>query len=312
MRRLRIVYAGTPEFAVPALKALITAGHDVTAVYTQPDRRSGRGRQLKYSPVKSAAIDMGIPVEQPSSLKDEGTLETLAHYDPDVIVVAAYGLMLPRPALELPLYGCLNIHASLLPRWRGAAPIQRAIEAGDRETGISIMKMEMGLDTGSVLLRRIIPILPEDTGGSLHERLAHLGAHAIVDALEDVTAYLKKAEPQDEVLACYARKLSKDESLINWRCSADKITRKIQAFNPWPVAETHWLGRSLKLLEALTLVYQGDAPIGRVIGEGRDGIDVVAGEDLVRILRLQLPGRRSQTAAEFINGRSLLGQTFSR
>lgn len=312
MRRLRIVYAGTPAFAVPALKALITAGHHVVAVYTQPDRRSGRGRQLKYSPVKSTSVTMGIPVEQPGSLKNEEALTALASYEPDVIVVAAYGLMLPRPVLELPSYGCLNIHASLLPRWRGAAPVQRAIEAGDRETGISIMKMEIGLDTGAVLLSRTIPILPEDTGGSLLERLAQQGANSIVEVLADVAGYLKKAVPQDEALACYARKLSKDEALIDWHCPADKITHKIQAFNPWPVAQTYWLGRTLKLLEARTLVYQGGEPPGRVIREGRDGIDVVSGKNLVRILRLQLPGRRAQTAAEFINGQSLLGQTFSR
>lgn len=308
MPPLNVIYAGTPEFAVPALQALVAAGHRVRAVYTQPDRPAGRGRQLRPSPVKAAAQALDIPVEQPQTLRDAAVLGQLSQYAPDVMVVAAYGLMLPQAVLDLPRMGCLNIHASLLPRWRGAAPIQRAIEAGDAETGVTIMQMEAGLDTGPMLLRRGTPIHPEDSAGSLHERLAALGAAALIETLDRLTAGGLQAQSQNPDQASYARKLSKAEAAVDWYKPAVEIVRKIQAFNPWPVAETRYGGQPLKLLEARLLVCPGLAPPGTIFAESRDGVDVAAGEGCVRLLRLQLPGRRVQTAAEFINGRSLIGQ----
>lgn len=283
----------------------------MAAVYTQPDRPSGRGRQLRPSAVKAAAQALGIPVQQPLSLRDTEALSILSAYAPDIMIVAAYGLILPQAVLDLPRYGCLNIHASLLPRWRGAAPIQRAIEAGDGETGVTIMQMEAGLDTGPMLARLATPILPEDTAGSLHERLADMGAQTLVKVLAPLVAGRVEAEPQAAVQACYARKLSKEEARIDWRRPAVELVRKVQAFNPWPVAETGWGGWPLKLFEARVVEYSGDAPPGTVLTESREGIDVAAGDGLVRLLSLQLPGRRIQTAAEFINGRSLIGQTLA-
>lgn len=310
MNPLRIVYAGTPEFAVPALKSLAQAGHQLLAVYTQPDRPVGRGRQLRPTPVKAAALALGIPVHQPLSLKDPDVLSALADYAPDVMVVAAYGLLLPQAVLGLPRYGCLNIHASLLPRWRGAAPIQRAIEAGDQLTGVTIMQMETGLDTGPMLAKNVIPIEAEDTAGSIHDRLAELGAQTLLDVLEELAMECSRAEPQDPAQACYARKLTKAEALVSWNRPAIEIVRKIQAFNPWPVAETRWKGQSLRLYEARVGAAFTAAEPGQVVAESAAGIDVAAGGGEVRILNLQLPGRRIQTAAEFINGYSLLGQTF--
>lgn len=309
MSPLRIIYAGTPEFAVPALRALVEAGHHVLAVYTQPDRPSGRGLQVRASPVKEAALALGIPVEQPTSLKDPQTIAMLAQHAPDVMVVAAYGLILPQAILALPRYGCINIHASLLPRWRGAAPIQRAIEAGDLETGITIMQMETGLDTGPMLAKIATPIDSEDTAESIHDRLAGLGAQAILDVLERISSGQIRAEPQDPTLVCYASKLTKSEAQVDWHRSSKEIVRKIQAFNPWPIADTSWGERRLKLYEARELDIPSTAPPGLVVAESREGIDVASGKGVVRILSLQLPGRRVQTAGEFINGNSLLGQT---
>lgn len=311
MTRLRVVYAGTPDFAVPPLRALVEAGYELAAVYTQPDRPAGRGRQLRPSPVKVAAEAFGLPVEQPVTLRDAEAYGRLAGYRPDVMVVAAYGLILPQAVLDLPRLGCLNIHASLLPRWRGAAPIQRAIEAGDAQTGVTIMQMEAGLDTGPMLGLWATEIRPEDTGGSVHDRLAELGATAILDVLPRWADGTARAQPQDEVSACYARKLTKDEAVVDWSCPALEIVRKIQAFNPWPGAETDWNGQKLKLHLARALENGATAPPGTVVAESREGIDVAAGEGCVRLLSLQLSGKRAQSAAEFINGRSLLGQTLA-
>lgn len=311
MTRLRVVYAGTPDFAVPPLRALVEAGYELAAVYTQPDRPAGRGRQLRPSPVKVAAEAFGLPVEQPVTLRDAEAYDRLAGYRPDVMVVAAYGLILPQAVLDLPRLGCLNIHASLLPRWRGAAPIQRAIAAGDAQTGVTIMQMEAGLDTGPMLGLWTTEIQPEDTGGSVHDRLAELGAAAILDVLPRWADGTAHAQPQDEASACYARKLTKGEAVVDWSCPALEIVRKIQAFNPWPGAETGWNGEKLKLHLARALENGATAPPGTVVAESREGIDVVAGEGCVRLLSLQLPGKRAQTAAEFINGRSLLGQTLA-
>lgn len=309
MSPLRIIYAGTPEFSVPALRALARTGHHLVAVYTQPDRPSGRGRKVRPSPVKEVAQVLGIPVEQPASLKDPEALAVLANYAPDVMVVAAYGLILPQAVLALPRFGCLNIHASLLPRWRGAAPIQRALEAGDLQTGVTIMQMDIGLDTGPILAKFATPIGPEDTAKSVHDRLAELGAQAILDVLTKISAGPVHAEQQNPALACYASKLTKGEALVDWHRPAKEIVRKVHAFNPWPVAETHWGEKTLKLYEAREIDLASSAPPGCVVAESHEGIDVACGKGVVRVLRLQLPGRREQKAGDFINGNSLLGQT---
>jgi methionyl-tRNA formyltransferase len=302
---LNIVYAGTPEFAVSALRALVDAGHRVVAVYTQPDRPAGRGRKLRPSPVKEAATALGIEVRQPQSLRDDEAQAALRALAPDLMVVAAYGLILPAEVLAIPRLGCVNIHASLLPRWRGAAPIQRALLDGDAQTGVTIMQMDEGLDTGAMLARSATPITPEDTAGSVHDRLAELGAQALLEVLPALDAGSLRGEPQDASQATYARKLSKDEAGIDWALPAVQIARQVQAFNPWPVAETRFQGEPLKLLEARALDRTAAAAPGTPLAATRDGIDIATGNGVLRILRLQVAGRRAQSAAEFINGRSL-------
>ncbi|HDP88762.1 MAG TPA: methionyl-tRNA formyltransferase [Thioalkalivibrio sp.] len=303
---LRIVYAGTPDFAVPALQALIDSPHEVVAVYTQPDRPAGRGRKLKASPVKAVALEHGIAVEQPPSLRDAAAQARLAAYAPDLMVVAAYGLILPQAVLDIPRLGCLNIHGSLLPRWRGAAPIQRAILAGDAETGITIMQMDAGLDTGGMLLKRAVAIEPGMTAQALHDTLAGLGAEALLSAIAGLQDGSLKAEPQDDGQATYAEKLSKDEASIDWTRPAEAIARQVCAFNPWPVAQTTRGGEPLRLWEAQAV--PGEGPPGKVVAEGPEGIDIACGEGLLRVTRLQLPGGRPLAVRDFLNGRSLAGE----
>ncbi|MDX1811781.1 MAG: methionyl-tRNA formyltransferase, partial [Gammaproteobacteria bacterium] len=235
---MKIIYAGTPEFAAVALRALLKTSHEIIAVYTQPDRPAGRGRKLTPSAVKQVALEHNIPVYQPASLKDESAQQELANLNADIMVVAAYGLLLPKAVLDIPIRGCLNIHGSLLPRWRGAAPIQRAIEAGDAETGITIMQMDVGLDTGDMLLKKSCEITDADTTATLHDKLAELGGAAIVEALDLLEKNALPAEKQDDAQAVYAHKLNKAEAVVNWNESAAIIQRKIRAFNPWPVAQT--------------------------------------------------------------------------
>ncbi|MCF8005300.1 MAG: methionyl-tRNA formyltransferase, partial [Chromatiaceae bacterium] len=253
MDRPRIIFAGTPTFAVPALSALIAADWPVVAVYTQPDRPAGRGRKIMPGPVKQTALDAGIPVFQPTSLKHSEALEQLETLAPDLMVVAAYGLILPPAVLDCPRLGCINIHASLLPRWRGAAPIQRAIAAGDEQTGISLMQMEQGLDTGPVYARQRTRIGPRETGGSLHDRLAAIGAKLLVDSLPAICEGAPTPEPQDPERATYASKLEKRESTIDWQRSAIEIDRQIRAFDPWPVAQTRYNDETLRIWEACPL-----------------------------------------------------------
>jgi len=306
-QRLRIVYAGTPEFAVPALDALLAAGHDLVAVYTQPDRPAGRGRAIASSPVKRRALELGRPVEQPATMRSEDAVARLRGHGADLMVVAAYGLILPPAVLDAPRIGCWNIHASLLPRWRGAAPIQRAILAGDDMTGITIMQMDAGLDTGPMLLTRPQPIGARDDAGILHDRLARLGADAIVTAIAQWQAGRLEAVPQPEGGATYAPKIRKDEARIDWAAPALEIDRQVRAFNPWPVAETAWEGRQLRVWAAEPETLGRAAVPGDVVEADGGRIVVAAGEGAVSLLRVQLAGRRAVSAAEFLNAHALAG-----
>lgn len=298
---MRIVFAGTPDFAATALKALLTAGHDIVAVYTQPDRPAGRGRQLRPSPVKALALEAGIEVRQPENFREADTREALGQLQPDLMIVAAYGLILPASVLTIPKRGCLNIHASLLPRWRGAAPIQRAIAAGDRETGITIMQMDVGLDTGDMLLKLSTPISNDDTGQSLHDRLAGLGGEAIVTALARLDSL--NPEPQDDSQACYARKLEKAEGRIDWADSAVVLDRLIRAFNPFPGTFTENDGKVLRIhASEMISGHAMPEPPGTVLQRTPEGADIACGAGCLRLTQVQLPGSRAQSVRDLING----------
>lgn len=301
---MRLVFAGTPDFAASSLQALLNAGYEVAAVYTQPDRPAGRGRKAQASPVKSLALEHGIPVEQPDTLKSPEAQARLAGYKADAMIVAAYGLLLPPRVLSLPRLGCLNVHASLLPRWRGAAPIQRAIAAGDEKTGITIMQMDEGLDTGAMLLTRELPIDRGETGGSLHDKLATLGGEALVKALRALEQDELIPEAQDERQAVYAKKLSKDEAAVDWNRPAVEIERLIRAFNPWPVAYTDDGDQRIRLLDARVVPapQEGPAQPGTVTARDRSGIVVQCGEQALSLTRVQLPGGRPQSVSDIING----------
>ncbi len=304
---LRVVFAGTPEFAAVCLDGLLEAGGvDVVAVYTQPDRPAGRGRRLRPGPVKERAQAVGIPVEQPAGLRDDAVLARLAEYAPDLLVVVAYGLLLPRAVLDLPRHGAVNVHASLLPRWRGAAPIQHALLAGDRETGISIMAMDEGLDTGPVLARRAIAIAEDETAESLHDRLAVLGRDLLVETLPAIAAGTLRPEPQPEAGATYAHKIAKTDAEIDWREPAAVVDRRIRAFRPWPVAYTRWrgTGERLRIWRARPVAGIEGEP-GRVVAVLPDGIDVAAGCDGMRLLEVQAPGGRRLAVGDYLNARSI-------
>ena len=302
---LRIVFAGTPDFAAESLKALLQSGeHEVIAVYTQPDRPAGRGRELKASPVKELALARKLPVLQPLNFKDSSIVAELAALEPDLMVVAAYGLILPRSVLDIPRLGCLNVHASLLPRWRGAAPIQRAILAGDRETGITIMQMEEGLDTGPMRLRMSCPISASDTAGSLHDRLALLGGEALVAALELLEEGELPAEKQDDSQATYATKLSKEEARLDWTRPAAELDRAVRAYNPVPVAFTTLGEHTLRVWEASATDATTTAPPGMIIAAGREGLSVACGGGSVLCIEtLQLPGGKPLSILQLLNAR---------
>ena len=305
---LSVVFAGTPAFSVPALEAIAGSRHRLIAVYTQPDRPAGRGLRLEPSPVKRAAVAHGIPVEQPATLKDATAVAWLASQAPDVMVVVAYGLLLPQAVLDVPRLGCINIHASLLPRWRGAAPIQRALLAGDRSTGITIMRMEAGLDTGPALSSRAVDIAADETGGTLHDRLAQLGATMIVEALDELEAGTARFEPQDDAAATYARKLSKAEAMIDWAHPASVLERQVRAFDPWPVAETRLDGQQFRVWRAHARDAGEPAAPGTIVESGAEGIAVATGRGTLVLDRVQWPGRRAVAAAEFARTRDLVGR----
>jgi methionyl-tRNA formyltransferase len=303
---LRIVFAGTPEFALPALRVAGAQG-ELVGVYTQPDRPSGRGRQLALSPVKAEALARGWPVFQPENFKDEAARAELLALRPDLMVVIAYGLILPSRVLAIPTHGCWNLHASLLPRWRGAAPIQRAIEAGDARTGVCLMQMEKGLDTGPVLLALPMPIAPDDTAGTLHDKLAQLAAQVLEDGLKLLRAGLSPApRPQPAEGVTSARKLDKAEARLDWAEPADQLARRVRAFSPWPVCEAMLAGERVRVHAARALPLRHGQSPGTVLAAARDGIDIACGDGALRLLALQRDGGRPMPVADYLNARSNL------
>ncbi len=314
--KLRIIFAGTPEFSVAPLQTLIDSEHEIIAVYTQPDRPAGRGRKLTASPVKKLAEQENIPVFQPLSLKGEDEQNTIADLEADLMIVVAYGLILPQAVLDAPKMGCLNIHASLLPRWRGAAPIQRAIESGDAQTGVTIMQMDAGLDTGDMLHKVYTDINPDDSAQTLHDRLSTLGCEALMATIEGLIENRITAEKQNEAEVTYAEKLSKDEALINWSEPADRIIRKIQAFNPWPVAFTQFKDKPLRIWQARNLndeeqqSLNSESSPGKVVAVNKDGMFVAAGDKPICIQQLQPAGKKAMNAYDFAQSRNLQGHRF--
>jgi len=305
---LRIVFAGSSGFGLPALQVLAQSGHALIAVYTQPDRPAGRGLKLAASPIKTAALSLNLKVHQPVTLKPQEEQERLAQLNPDLLVVVAYGLILPPTVLRIPRLGCLNVHASLLPRWRGAAPIQRAVMAGDEESGISLMKMDAGLDTGPVYRRASLPIAPGETAGELHDRLAALGAATLRATLPDIAGGKLPPEPQTESDAPYAAKITKEEAMIDWMQGAAVLERKVRGLNPWPIAQTSWKNKPLRIWKAAALNGFTDKDPGHVLNAGAEGIDVATGDGILRLLIVQRAGGRALSAAEFQRGASLRGE----
>lgn len=300
---MRIVFAGTPDFAVPCLAA--AARHnEVVAVYTQPDRPAGRGRGLSASPVKQAALARGLPVYQPLSLRDPAAQAELAALEPDLMVVVAYGLILPQAVLDIPTHGCWNVHASLLPRWRGAAPIQRAIQAGDTRSGVGLMQMEAGLDTGPVLLEQSLELAADETGGSLHDKLSAMGAQVLADGLGLLRAGLRPlARPQPADGVEYAHKLDKAEARLDWRADAMVLERQVRAFNPWPVAEAQLAGERVRIHAAQAVPGVPGMPAGSVLAATKAGIDIACGNGALRLLVVQREGGKPVSAADYLNAR---------
>ncbi|MEJ2298595.1 MAG: methionyl-tRNA formyltransferase [Woeseiaceae bacterium] len=306
----RIVFAGTPDFALASLRALVEAGHVPVAVLTQPDRPAGRGKKLTASPVKRYAVEQGIPVQQPATLRDAQAVRNFAALDPDLLIVAAYGLILPQDVLDVPTHGCLNVHASILPRWRGAAPIQAAILAGDQQTGISLMAMTAGLDCGPVFRSEAIRIGDDETAGELHDRLAALGARTLLDELDNIVAGRLEATPQDDERATYAPKIDKQDARIDWTLAATEIARRIRAYNPFPGAfcfvATEPEPLRLKIWQAAAVT--GSAAPGTVLRCDRGAVLVACGEEALSLEELQLPGKRRVASEEFAAQLDLTGK----
>ena len=319
---LRVIFAGTPEFAAIALSSLIknqkNINANVIAVYTQPDRPAGRGRQLTASPVKEVAQENSIPIFQPENFKHEDSLRALSNHNADIMIVAAYGIILPLSVLSTPRLGCINIHASLLPRWRGAAPIQRAIAAGDTETGITIMQMDEGLDTGDMLLKKTCPINKEDTGSNLHDKLAELGATSLIEALELIQKENINPVPQDNNLANYAHKLNKQEAFVDWSLDAAKIEQQVRAFNSWPVAQTYFNEKVVRIWQAQAISTTNATnhahTIGKIVAINKDSIEVQCGQGSLAITDIQLSGAKRMSVNALLNGRPdffTIGQCFN-
>lgn len=304
MQPLKLVFAGTPEFSLPCLRVLLGGPNVLQAVYTQPDRPAGRGRQLSASPVKQLALARGIEVRQPRSLRDVEAQTALRELQPDLMIVIAYGLILPQAVLDIPRYGCWNVHASLLPRWRGAAPIQRAIQAGDSESGVCLMQMEKGLDTGPVMLSLRTPIAADETAGSLHDRLAELGAEVLGDALKLLRVGMRPLpQAQPDAGATYAHKLEKAEAVLDLSLPAVELERSVRAFQPWPIAEIELDGERLRVHAAEALPMQHHAPPGSELAASAQGLDLACGEGALRLLRVQRAGGKAIGISDFLNAR---------
>ena len=303
MNKLKLIFAGTPDFAARHLAALLSSDHEVVAVYTQPDKPAGRGQKLTASPVKDLALAHDLPVYQPASLRNEEAQAELAALGADLMVVVAYGLILPKAVLDTPRLGCLNVHGSLLPRWRGAAPIQRAIWAGDAETGVTIMQMDVGLDTGAMIRKVSCTIASDGTSASLYDKLAELGPQALVDTLDAMAAGNTAAEVQDDALANYAQKLSKEEARIDWSMEAVAIERCIRAFNPWPISWFEVADQTIKVWQAEVIDSDHGQPVGTLLKADKQGIDVATGKGVLRLLTLQPPGKKAMSVPDLLNSR---------
>lgn len=301
---LRIVFAGTPDFAARHLAALLSSEHEVIAVYTQPDRPAGRGKKLKASPVKEMALAHHIPVYQPENFKSDEAKQELAALNADLMVVVAYGLLLPKVVLDTPKLGCINVHGSILPRWRGAAPIQRSIWAGDQETGVTIMQMDVGLDTGDMLSIATLPIESTDTSATMYEKLAELGPQALVDCLHSIAAGTAQPIKQDDEQANYAKKLSKEEARIDWHLAADAIERCIRAFNPWPMSHFSVEDNAIKVWQARVEPTHSEQPAGTILRADKTGIYVATGKDTLVLEMLQIPGKRAMAVQDLLNSRA--------
>ncbi|WP_018694383.1 methionyl-tRNA formyltransferase [Algicola sagamiensis] len=300
---LRIIFAGTPDFAVRHLQALIQSDHEIVAVYTQPDKPAGRGKKVQASPVKALAVSHELPVYQPKSLKNEVAQQELSSLNADLMIVVAYGLILPKAVLESPRLGCINVHGSLLPKWRGAAPIQRSIWAGDVQTGVTIMQMDEGLDTGPMLLKATCDIAPDETSASLYEKLANVGPDALVDSVKQLAQGLLTPEVQDDNQATHAKKLSKEEAKVDWALSATQLERNIRSFNPWPMAYTQMQSQHVKIWSATVVNDQSDSTPGTILQASKEGILVQTGEGQLNITQLQPPGKKAMSVQDFVNAR---------
>ncbi|MBR9789287.1 MAG: methionyl-tRNA formyltransferase [Vibrionaceae bacterium] len=301
---LRIVFAGTPDFAARHLAALLSSEHEVIAVYTQPDRPAGRGKKLTASPVKNIALEHEIPVYQPENFKSDEAKQELAGLNADIMIVVAYGLLLPQAVLDTPKLGCINVHGSILPRWRGAAPIQRSIWAGDAETGVTIMQMDIGLDTGDMLKIATLPIEATDTSASMYEKLAELGPQALIDCLADIAADKAVPVKQDDELANYAKKLSKEEARINWSDDAEHIERCVRAFNPWPMSHFIAAENSIKVWQSRVAEQTSEKPAGTILQADRTGIYVATGNGVLILEQLQVPGKKAMSVQDILNSRA--------